>query len=142
MDEKSKQCSSSEPDWLGLRAKIMMDPNSINLNTGSYGHTPQSVFRVAEEIRSQIAHQPMDFLIRRLPKSCIIPDLPLRIFLIVPLLPLRFSQMLRSPLMLSLTRFPGFLARKPTWPRWKSFSVIWNMDPWFGHGKGWQGSQA
>lgn len=69
MDEKSKQCSSSEPDWLGLRAKIMMDPNSINLNTGSYGHTPQSVFRVAEEIRSQIAHQPMDFLIRRLPQK-------------------------------------------------------------------------
>ncbi len=59
----------TDQDWLGWRAKMMMDPLSTNLNTGSYGHTPQSVFGVAEAIRNQIASQPMDFLIRHLPQK-------------------------------------------------------------------------
>lgn len=67
MPGKNNPNAPNEPFWLACRSQMMLDPGSINLNTGSFGPTPQSVFNEAQENRRQLASQPMDFLLRLLP---------------------------------------------------------------------------
>jgi hypothetical protein len=67
MAEIIKPIHFNDPFWLSYRSLIMLDPGSINLNTGSFGPTPQLVFNEAQENRRQLAAQPMDFLLRLLP---------------------------------------------------------------------------
>jgi isopenicillin-N epimerase len=49
------------------RAAMMLDPNVINLNTGSFGPLPRSVFECATRFRQRLAEEPMDFLLREMP---------------------------------------------------------------------------
>jgi isopenicillin-N epimerase len=56
-----------ESGWLSARAHMMCDPTVINLNTGSFGPTPRPVFERAIALRSQLAAEPMDFILRRQP---------------------------------------------------------------------------
>ena len=67
MAEKIEPALPNDTVWLSHRSQMMLDPGSINLNTGSFGPTPQSVFNDAQENRRQLASQPMDFLLRLLP---------------------------------------------------------------------------
>lgn len=67
MAAKNAPITPNGPFWLACRSQMMLDPGSINLNTGSFGPTPQSVFNEAQENRRQLAAQPMDFLLRLLP---------------------------------------------------------------------------
>ena len=46
---------------------MLLDPTVTNLNTGSFGPLPRSVFECATELRRRLAHEPMDFLLRQLP---------------------------------------------------------------------------
>ena len=54
-------------DWAAARAAMLLDPDVINLNTGSFGPTPRPVFERVTELRQQLAAEPMDFLVRKLP---------------------------------------------------------------------------
>ena len=53
--------------WLEARAQMMLDPSTTNLNTGSFGPLPRVVFDEVTELRRQLAWEPMDFLVRKLP---------------------------------------------------------------------------
>src|SRR5947209_5988021 len=53
--------------WAGARAQMMLDPSTTNLNTGSFGPSPRAVFERVTELRRQLAWEPMDFLVRKLP---------------------------------------------------------------------------
>lgn len=55
------------PDWTAARAQMMLDPDIINLNAGSFGPTPRRVFDRVTELRRQLAAEPMHFLVRTTP---------------------------------------------------------------------------
>jgi isopenicillin-N epimerase len=59
----------SMPDsfWTHARKQMMLDPSVANLNTGSFGPLSRVVFERATELRRQLAAEPMDFYVRRLP---------------------------------------------------------------------------
>jgi isopenicillin-N epimerase len=58
----------SNPDfWAAARARMMLDPTTTNLNTGSFGPLPRPVFDRATELRRRLAEEPMDFLVRQAP---------------------------------------------------------------------------
>jgi isopenicillin-N epimerase len=54
-------------DWSDARARMLLDLNVTNLNTGSFGPLPRVVFERVTELRRRLAEEPMDFLVRRLP---------------------------------------------------------------------------
>ncbi len=53
--------------WQSARAQMLLDPAIVNLNTGSFGPLPRPVFEKATALRAQLAAEPTDFFIRRLP---------------------------------------------------------------------------
>jgi isopenicillin-N epimerase len=53
--------------WADARARMLLDPSVINLNTGSFGPTPRVVFERVTELRRRLAEEPMDFLLRGAP---------------------------------------------------------------------------
>ena len=53
--------------WSAARAAMMLDPTVTNLNTGSFGPLPHSVFDRVTQLRQRLAEEPMDFLVRQLP---------------------------------------------------------------------------
>jgi isopenicillin-N epimerase len=55
------------PFWSEARARMLLDPAVVNLNTGSFGPLPRPVFERVTELRRQLAEEPMDFLLRRQP---------------------------------------------------------------------------
>lgn len=46
---------------------MLLDPKVINLNTGSFGPLPRPVFEQVTELRRQLAAEPTDFFVRRVP---------------------------------------------------------------------------
>jgi isopenicillin-N epimerase len=46
---------------------MLLDPTVANLNTGSFGPLPRSVFQRVTELRQRLAEEPMDFLVRDVP---------------------------------------------------------------------------
>src|SRR5215218_3308869 len=54
-------------DWADARAAMLLDPDVINLNCGSFGPTPRPVFERVTRLRQRLAAEPMDFLLRELP---------------------------------------------------------------------------
>src|SRR5712692_5274892 len=62
--------SDPHPDsqfWSQARSQVLLDPNAINLNTGSFGPLPRVVFERVTELRRRLAEEPMDFLLRQAP---------------------------------------------------------------------------
>jgi isopenicillin-N epimerase len=53
--------------WADARARMLLDPAVTNLNTGSFGPLPRSVFDRATDLRRRLAEEPMDFLLRQAP---------------------------------------------------------------------------
>ena len=53
--------------WQNGRAAMMLDPTVVQLNTGSWGPVPISVFERVTELRRELAAGPTDFFVRRLP---------------------------------------------------------------------------
>lgn len=49
------------------RAAMMLRPDVANLNTGSFGPLPLTVFERVTELRRRLAAEPMDFLLREMP---------------------------------------------------------------------------
>ncbi len=47
---------------------MMLDPTVTNLNTGSFGPLPRSVFDRVTQLRQRLAEEPMDFLLREMPE--------------------------------------------------------------------------
>lgn len=58
---------SSTNRWPSARAAMLLDPEVINLNTGSFGPLPRVVFDRVTELRRRLAEEPMDFLVRQSP---------------------------------------------------------------------------
>src|SRR5262245_54383095 len=56
-----------EPGWSAIRSRMMLDPTTINLNTGSVGPLSHSFFERVSELRRQLAEEPMHFLVRTAP---------------------------------------------------------------------------
>ncbi|MFD3731713.1 aminotransferase class V-fold PLP-dependent enzyme [Streptomyces sp. NPDC058632] len=54
-------------DWADARGRMLLDPTVVNLNTGSAGPLPRSTFERVTDLRTRLAHAPMDFLLRELP---------------------------------------------------------------------------
>lgn len=54
-------------DWEELRGCILLDPSVAYLNAGAAGPLPRPVFDRVTELRRQLAEEPIDFLLRRLP---------------------------------------------------------------------------
>src|SRR3984957_19924974 len=54
-------------DWSAARAAMMLDPGVANLNTGSFGPLPRSVFDRVTVLRRRLAEAPMAFLLREAP---------------------------------------------------------------------------
>lgn len=54
-------------DWPRARAAMMLHPDIVNLNSGSYAPTPKVVFDRVTELRRHLAMEPMDFLLREMP---------------------------------------------------------------------------
>src|SRR5689334_14201504 len=50
------------------RAEMLLDPDVINLNTGSFGPLPRAVFEYVTALRRRLAAEPMNFLVRELPE--------------------------------------------------------------------------
>lgn len=57
----------ADTDWAGAREQMLLDPTVVNLNTGSGGPLPRRVFERVTALRSRLAHEPMDFLLRDVP---------------------------------------------------------------------------
>lgn len=53
--------------WASARAEMLLDPQVINLNTGSYGPIPRPVWQCVTGLRQQLGQEPTDFFVRRLP---------------------------------------------------------------------------
>jgi isopenicillin-N epimerase len=53
--------------WSDARARMMLDPTTTNLNTGSFGPLPRAVFDRVTALRRRLAEEPMDFLLRAVP---------------------------------------------------------------------------
>jgi isopenicillin-N epimerase len=53
--------------WTEARKQMLLDPSTINLNTGSFGPLSRIVFERVTELRRQLAWEPMDFLVRTMP---------------------------------------------------------------------------
>lgn len=53
--------------WSDARARMLLDPSVVNLNTGSFGPLPRIVFERVTELRQRLAAEPMDFLLRVAP---------------------------------------------------------------------------
>jgi isopenicillin-N epimerase len=53
--------------WSDARAQMLLDPEVVNLNTGSFGPLPRVVFERAMRLRQRLAEEPMDFLVRQAP---------------------------------------------------------------------------
>src|SRR6516165_8169473 len=53
--------------WSDARARMMLEPSVVNLNTGSFGPLSQPVFERVTELRRRLAEEPMDFYLRQLP---------------------------------------------------------------------------
>ncbi|MEU7020086.1 aminotransferase class V-fold PLP-dependent enzyme [Streptomyces sp. NPDC046203] len=54
-------------DWGDARRRMLLDPTAVNLNTGSAGPLPRTVFDHVTGLRARLAHAPMDFLLREVP---------------------------------------------------------------------------
>src|SRR4051812_7119742 len=54
-------------DWNLARQAMCLDPTVANLNTGSFGPWPRTVFDRVTALRLRLAEEPMDFLIREMP---------------------------------------------------------------------------
>lgn len=54
-------------DWADVRGRIMLDASAVNLNSGSGGPLPRSVFDRLGELRHRLAEAPMDFLLHEVP---------------------------------------------------------------------------
>ncbi len=48
------------------RSAMMLDPQVMNLNTGSFGPLPKVVFERVTQLRRRLAEEPMDFLLREM----------------------------------------------------------------------------
>jgi isopenicillin-N epimerase len=59
--------TTTDPDWAAARAAMLLDPTIANLNTGSFGPTPRTVFERVTALRRRLAEEPMDFLLRQAP---------------------------------------------------------------------------
>jgi isopenicillin-N epimerase len=59
--------TTTDEFWAAARSQMMLDPAVANLNTGSFGPLPKPVFARATELRQQLAAEPTDFIVRRLP---------------------------------------------------------------------------
>lgn len=57
----------TETDWGVARDLMLLDPTVAYLNAGAAGPLPRVVFDRVTEFREQLAAEPVDFLIRRLP---------------------------------------------------------------------------
>src|SRR5436309_3486010 len=53
--------------WSQARSQMLLDPQVVNLNTGSFGPLPRVVFERVTELRRRLAEEPMDFLLRAAP---------------------------------------------------------------------------
>jgi isopenicillin-N epimerase len=53
--------------WADARARMLLDPNVTNLNTGSFGPLPRVVFDRVTALRQLLAEEPMGFLLRGAP---------------------------------------------------------------------------
>ena len=53
--------------WADARARMLLDPNVTNLNTGSFGPLSRIVFERVTALRQRLAEEPMDFLLRGAP---------------------------------------------------------------------------
>jgi len=58
----------SDAFWADARSRMLLDPTVANLNTGSFGPWPRPVFERVTELRRRLAEEPMDFLLRQLPR--------------------------------------------------------------------------
>jgi isopenicillin-N epimerase len=67
MTADTTAASMPAPNWIAARAQMMLDPNIINLNTGSFGPLPKPVFERATQFRRRLAEEPMAFLLRESP---------------------------------------------------------------------------
>ncbi|MFE7753570.1 aminotransferase class V-fold PLP-dependent enzyme [Streptomyces sp. NPDC057429] len=54
-------------DWGNAREQMLLDPTVVNLNTGSGGPLSRSTFAHVTSLRSRLAAEPMDFLLREVP---------------------------------------------------------------------------
>src|SRR3954451_23386412 len=59
--------TTADTDWADARAAMLLDRAVANLNTGSFGPTPRSVFDRVTALRRRLAEEPMAFLLREAP---------------------------------------------------------------------------
>jgi isopenicillin-N epimerase len=62
-----KNLLMSSDFWSDARARMLLDPTVINLNTGSFGPSPRVVFERVTALRQRLAEEPMAFLLRGAP---------------------------------------------------------------------------
>ena len=58
---------ADERDWSGLRARVRLDSESVNLNAGSFSPLPAPVDEALGALRRRLAEAPSDFHWRRTP---------------------------------------------------------------------------
>ena len=54
-------------DWQTARSEMLIDQESVNLNCGSFGHTPRKVWNECQKLRHELASRPMNFFLRTTP---------------------------------------------------------------------------
>lgn len=54
-------------DWSAARGGMLLAPDVAYLNAGSFGPLPRTVFDRVTELRRQLAEQPTEFMLRRVP---------------------------------------------------------------------------
>ena len=58
---------TDDATWAAYRREMMLDPDIINLNTGSFGPLPRPVFDRATDVRRMAAAEPTHFFVRQAP---------------------------------------------------------------------------
>jgi isopenicillin-N epimerase len=67
MDTNDPHSHDPSAFWAEARARMMLDPTIINLNTGSFGPVPRPVFDRVTELRRMLAAEPTHFYVRQAP---------------------------------------------------------------------------
>jgi isopenicillin-N epimerase len=67
MDTNDPQAHDRSAFWPAARARMMLDPTIVNLNTGSFGPLPRPVFDRVTDLRRMLAAEPTHFYVRQAP---------------------------------------------------------------------------
>jgi isopenicillin-N epimerase len=66
-DPAPEGAAAGDAAWAAARGRMLLDPDIVNLNTGSFGPLPAPVFDRVTDLRRLLAAEPTHFFVRQVP---------------------------------------------------------------------------